>query len=113
MSTEYVTTETLEIALEEVDKHYLRAALSVAFNGAYGEGTFHFVGRPSGTSPVVRGEPFAMMRSRADEDTGEPNDWGDALKSHLHDFDETLRHQGWTLAPTRGPHWWSLRYTKG
>ena len=70
------------------------------------------MGRPSGTSPIVYGEPFTMMRSRADNDTGEPNDWGDALKSHLHDFDETLRRGGWTPAPTRGPHWWSLRYTR-
>ena len=85
-----------EIELEELD-----------------DGRFRFVARlPHDPQTRFVGSPFAMPRESLDglSDDGEADL---EARVRLGELDTALTTAGWQDAPDRGPHWWSLRYSRG
>jgi hypothetical protein len=110
------TRQVMEIFLEELGERSWLAALANTLGGSYGSALFRFAGRVAAAEDDrddVVGATFPMMRLQSLDDVAEPNAWSELARAGLEDLDATLRSAGWHPEEPRGPHWWSLRYSRG
>ena len=105
-------TAEIEIALEEFDEGFWRAALADPYTAASGSGRYRLVVRPADDPDAAfAGSPFTMPRSSvaglADDGTVDLE-----ARVRLGELDTALATAGWRPLPERGLHWWSLRYAR-
>jgi hypothetical protein len=118
--------EAVEIHLEDAGQRSWPRALLSTLTGSLGSAQFHFVARAArpdaatGTDasvdaeeqPVASGATFPLLRAQDLDDRSGPNAWVEDAERSLAELVSDLESSGWSRAPGRGRHWWSVRLTR-
>jgi hypothetical protein len=107
--------QSLEIRLERLDQHSWVAALNTGGSGAFGTAAYRFAARAEseeGDAKALFSAAFPLQRVQRLDESGVGDAWSDVARMRLHELDHALQQAGWKPEPTRGRHWWSLRYTR-
>lgn len=111
-----MSTDVLEVHLEELGEHSWVRALVSTLGGSHGSGQYRFAARPPGADHGLRdhvlGATFPLLRWQELRDPEHPNGWIELAEQELEALDRRLREEGWSRGPDHDRAWWARTYER-
>jgi hypothetical protein len=111
-----MSTDVLEVHLEELGAHSWVRSLLNTVGGSHGSAQYRFVARPPGPDHGIRdhvlGATFPGIRAQDLKDQQHPNGWIELAEQELEALDRQLRADGWQRGPDHDRAWWARTYER-